>query len=490
LSPNPVRPRPFLTRYLTLFGGEAVSKACVLAAFAYLARVLSPGDYGNVELALSIAVFLVLGVESGTGAYGARLVAADPARIPQLVPQVVWLRGILSLPIFAVTIAAAVYYRASGLGILAILGVGILLTPFLTQWVFHGLRAMQWVAAGSALRNLTFVAVVLLLVRPGSGIWLVAVAEICGIAALVLFNAFVLRRWLRPQLEWRNGPAGARRLFGEVWSLGLSDFAWAGLWYSPAVILGWVLWAGSEQVAWIGASVRIVVSLHTFVWLYFFNLLPNLSKELSAGIDEWKFLATRSLRTSMWPALLIAVAATLAAPTVIPMVYGGVYRDAVLPFQILVWMIPIAWFSGHFRFSLIAAGQQRLEFAASAAGAVVVIVLSGLLGRYYGATGAAVALLMGGVVNTIAATRASDFAIGRLRTLQSVGPAVASAAFSLAVGIVAGMFVAPIGGAVVASLVFLTLAFLQEPEFAPAIRQRTMAMVRRVVRSTPDRPQR
>ena len=72
------RNQGFAARYLILFGGEAFSKVCVLLAFAYLARVLSPSSYGTVELALSVTMFFVLGVESGMGSYGARMVAAQP----------------------------------------------------------------------------------------------------------------------------------------------------------------------------------------------------------------------------------------------------------------------------------------------------------------------------------------------------------------------------------------------------------------------------
>ena len=112
--------RSFLVRYLTLFGGEAFSKLCVLAAFGHLARVLDPSQYGVIELALAVTVFFVLGVESGMGLYGARVVAADHERIPRLVPEVMVLRAALGVPAFLLILAVAAGYQASGLGILAI----------------------------------------------------------------------------------------------------------------------------------------------------------------------------------------------------------------------------------------------------------------------------------------------------------------------------------------------------------------------------------
>jgi len=456
--------RSFAVRYLTLFGGEAFSKLCVMAAFAYLARVLEPRQYGIVELALSVTVFFVLGVESGMGLYGARLVAADPERVPRLVPQVMLLRGALGIPAFVLILGVAAHYKAAGLGILAINGLAVLLTPFLTQWVFQGLRQMQWVATGSAVRNFVFVALVVTLVRPGSDIRLVAVAEVGGISALALLNAFFLHRRLHVRLESAGLWRGTRRLFNDVWYMGLSDFTWACLWYSPGVITGWMGLAATEHVAWIAASVRIVMSLHTFVWLYFFNMLPNLSKELTVSLDEWRDLVKRSVSTSMWPAGLIAAGGTLIAPLLIPAIYGAAYVTAVRPFQIVIWMIPVAWFSGHFRFSLIAAGQQRWEFAASATTALVTVITAVLFVHYWGSVGAAAALLTGGVVNTGLAFTAMSRQIGVVHVFPNVRPVLVVTAISLVIGVAATMAVGTLVGTTIACLFYVAVALRQDNE--------------------------
>ena len=465
-----LRHRSFAARYLTLFGGETFSKLCVLAAFAYMAWMLPPSDYGIVELALSITVFFVLGVESGMGLYGARIVAASPERMSRLVPQVMLLRAVLALPAFALMLGVAIHYRPAGLGLLAINAIAVLLTPFLTQWVFQGLRQMQWIAAGSVARNFTFVALILILIRPGSDLRLVAVAEVCGIAVLAVLNTWILYRRLHARLDWRGVIEGTRRLFGDVWYMGLSDFTWACLWYSPALIIGW-LGVGTEQVAWIAVAVRIVLALHTFVWLYFFNMLPNMAKELASGVDNWRDLMKRSMATSMWPACLAAVGGTLIAPLLIPLVYGDPYVAAVRPLQIVIWLIPLTWFSGHFRFSLIAAGHQRWEFAVSAATAVVTVTAAFVLGRANGSVGAATALLIGGVANTLLAVLASNRYIGSLEIAPSVSPALLAMAVSLATGIVVAKGAGVIAGTATACAIYLVVAIRQDHELSRMVRR-------------------
>lgn len=443
-----------------------------MAAFAFLAqRVLSPADYGTVELALSITVFFVLGVESGMGLYGARIVATAPHRLPSLVAHTMLLRVLLGLPAFALILAVSAHYAFAGLGILAVNGIAVLLTPFLTGWVFQGLRQMQWVAMGTALRNFTFVAIVLLFIRAGADIRLVAVAEVSGIAVLALFNSYFLYRRLHVHPDWRQAFGGAARLFRDVWFMGLSDFTWACLWYSPALIVGW-LGLGMDGVAWVASSVRIVISLHTFVFLYFFNMLPNLAKELATDLDGWRDLVQRSMATSIWPGCLIALGGTLIAPILMPLIYGPAYAAAIRPFQLIVWMIPVAWFSGHFRFSLIAAGHQRWEFAAAAGAALVTVSVSGLLAHFYGSSGAAAGLLIGGVANLALALVASERRIGAVPILAVVAPALAATAFCLAFGLILTGLIGPFPATCAACAVFVAIASRQDNELMRLLRRR------------------
>jgi O-antigen/teichoic acid export membrane protein len=454
--------RSFFVRYLTLFGGEAFSKLCVLLAFAYLARALGPRDFGIVELAISVTIFFVLGVENGLGSYGARLVSESPERISQLVPKVILLRACLGVPAYLLILAGSRHYGLPGLGIVAIYGGTVLITPFFTQWVFQGLRQMQWVAIGTAVRYLTFAALVFLLVKPHSDVRLVAVAELCGVAVLATFQAVLLYGVLKVRLNWRGSLGGAFAMFRETWYLGASDITWAGLWYSPSLVIGFMGLAATEYVAWLAAAVRIVMALHTFVYLYFFNMIPNLTKELAEGIDGWRDLIERSLSTSIWPACLIALGGTLVAPLIITAIYGPDYVDAVLPLQIVIWMIPVTWFSGHFRFTLIASGHQRLEFAASAVAATITASLAVVFVFLWGSPGAALALLAGGVVNTVLAWKAMTRVVGRVAIGRSVAPAIVTTTACLALGLGVGMVTGPFVSAVAGCLVFSVVAVRQD----------------------------
>jgi polysaccharide transporter, PST family len=446
----------FSKRYLTLFGGEIISKLCVFAAFAYLARVLGPSGFGLIELALSITLFFVMSVDGGLGSYGARVVSARPEEAPRLLAQITVVRAAAAAIAYVPLLLGSLFYGMPGAGMLAVYGLAVFFVPFFNQWLFQGFRAMHLVAAGTTLRNVVFASVVFAAVRPGADLRTVAIAEVAGVAALAAFTTIALRRVLRIHPDRRGLVRGAVRMLRESWPLGASEVTWAALWYSPGIVLGAL--STSEQMAWLAGPLRIVLALHTFVWLYFFNLLPALSRSLATADEDWRNLTKRSLRTSMWLACLVALSGTLFAPFIVQTVYGPAYSAAALPLQIVIWMIPLAWFSGHFRYSLIAAGEQRWEFYALAATVVVTVFGTWALSPEFGAIGAAMSLVAGGVINGVLAWLAVAKRVGTFDVGAAVAGSVVSCLVCLLTGLIVGSSAGLFAGAATALACYLVIA--------------------------------
>src|SRR6516225_7999510 len=90
-------PQRLATNLLFLMAGEFTAKLLTFATFSYLARTLGPRDYGFVEFTLALMVFFTLPVDLGLGSYGAREIARNPDRAPQLLHEVTGLRLFLSV---------------------------------------------------------------------------------------------------------------------------------------------------------------------------------------------------------------------------------------------------------------------------------------------------------------------------------------------------------------------------------------------------------
>jgi O-antigen/teichoic acid export membrane protein len=148
------------------------------------------------------------------------------------------------------------------------------------------------------------------------------------------------------------------------------------------------------------------------------------------------------------------------APIITRVVYGWAYERAGLPLRIIVWMIPVTWLSGHFRFSLIVSGHQRFEFLASAVAGVSTAALALWAARGYGAEGAATALLAGGIVNAVVSGVAMYVLIGSVRLTPALAPFLVCLA-SIGIGLAAGRLIGPIAGAAIACGLYIVVTATQ-----------------------------
>jgi O-antigen/teichoic acid export membrane protein len=174
--------------------------------------------------------------------------------------------------------------------------------------------------------------------------------------------------------------------------------------------------------------------LHAFVWLYFFNLLPSISRGSSGAIDGLHQLLRGSLHITGWIGLFVAVVGFALAKPVLTTVYGLQYEPAVVPFQILIWLIPLALLSGHFRYTLIAYDKQKLEFITAVWGGVLNIALNLTLNARYGIVGAAISLVAAEGLILCVSYLFVRTTITRIPiTLCLWRPAIGAASFALAV---------------------------------------------------------
>ena len=91
--------------------------------------------------------------------------------------------------------------------------------------------------------------------------------------------------------------------------IGLAQFFWAARIIGGTLILGFV--ATTHEVGLYGSAQRILVALHTFVWLYFFNLLPSLSRAWRQERSSFADIIDRSLRLVVWVGVGAAVLGVL-----------------------------------------------------------------------------------------------------------------------------------------------------------------------------------
>jgi O-antigen/teichoic acid export membrane protein len=398
-----VTPPPgLLKNYLFLSGGELVSKVVTFAAIAYLARIAGPAGFGLVEFAGAVLLCAGLVVDQGFGLYGAREIAKDPQRTDLLVKEIVTARMILALLAFVGVIGFALFLDRSLLvtQMLLVYGLSLAGLPFMLTWVFQGHQRMKIVAVIQVIRQTVYAGVIFIFVRSAAQILMAGVAELAGVVSAALYSVLIYRYRLQ---ERSSRPTGLRlslltrfkiskQLFQEGVPIGLSQIFWTMRMFGATVLLGII--ALPAEVGYFSSAMRIQIALHSFIFLYFFNLLPSLSQAWLQKDETFKKLENHSLQWVAWLATIGGLIAIIIMPNIIRWVYGNEFTPAVIVMQILIGVLIFAALSGHYRFGLLASGHQKAEMVASALGAIIALMAIPIGYSWRGITGAAIGLVI------------------------------------------------------------------------------------------------
>ena len=456
---NLVRPQPFHSRLLAACAGELVNKGSVVAAFVWIARTLDPAVYGQVEWALSVTMAFLLVADAGMALSATAEVAARPDEAPVFVAQVGWLRLALAVPVYLLLLVAAWVKGGAAGAALAIYGLVLFVQPLFLQYFFDGSLQTRWTAVGNAVRGSTFLASVLLLVHSESQPSAVAVAEVLGASALAACHLVVLRRIFKLSIRIGEGRHGLSSLFAGTWRVGVSDVTWGVQTYAGLIYLGYM--AAAQETAWHSSSLRLLLAIHTGVWLYLTTLLPNLAR-LARDPAGWKRVVEQSVRLTGWIGCSIALVGVLAAPTILTTVFGPPFVAAVSPFRAMIWVVPVAWLSGHIRYSLIAARHPEHEYRARLVGAGTTIVLTLILAPTLNSTGTALALLGGTIANAVAAWVLMRGVLPEGEYGKSMAASSLCCLAYLAVGLLATPTVGEVPATLVAGALMITTAAVAE----------------------------
>jgi O-antigen/teichoic acid export membrane protein len=426
------RPLQLIRDFAALSGGELVAKLAGFAAFAYLSRVLGPSAYGGVELAVALVTFASLIVDFGFGPVAAAEITHEKSRAPKLAARVPAARLRLAIPAFIFVIGSSMLLdlTTENRYLIWVFGLSLFLHAWTQNWLFQGLDLMPLVAPAQPLRMLAFLIGVVLFVSGPERLWKVGAVEVGAIASMVVYYLMAQKR-IGFGLGLDFDFVFFRSLCRKALPISISQLLWAFSQYVPTVLVA-ALVAGSE-VAWFGSSLRLVISLNTFVFLYFFNLYPSLVKSAEQPPDRFTSLITPSFRITAWVGTLCGLLGTIAAEPLCRLAYGPEFGQAGPTFAVLVWVLPISLLSGHARFSLLAYSHQVWELASAAIGAVVTVALGLLLIPKYGSVGASIAMVVAAWVVWVAAHHFSKLRIGPMPFLGPlVKPAIAAVLATLA----------------------------------------------------------
>jgi len=387
----------FFRDYVVLSGGQIIGKVLGFVAFAWLARVLDPVQYGAVEYVVGLSVFFAILVDGGFGVIGTRRAARNPDDLALLafqIPVARLLIAAIGVPLMALMAIASMGAEVPT-ALVWLFALSLLTAPWRQQWLFQATERMAAAATADIVRMGVFAVLIWVWVRSPDNLLRVGWAEIAAVSLMTLYCLIVQHRHIAA-IRLRGSFAGFGGLMREGAAVGSTNFVWALNQYAPLFLIAALI--GGVQVAWFAAASRIVTSLVTFSNLYHFNLYPSVTRNLALGGDKLALLMARSLRVTGWGASFIALILTVFAVPIVRLALGPKLPEAAPLLAVMAWMLPVTIWSGHARWGLAAAGAQTHVLWSQCCGLATTMVLAVGLGQIFGAMGYALASLASFVV--------------------------------------------------------------------------------------------
>jgi O-antigen/teichoic acid export membrane protein len=378
-----------------LLGGNITSGSLIFLMYVFLARVLGAAAFGLLSFAQAFTSYLVLLVDSGLSLFGMNEIARDKT-----------MAGHLALNIFAVRLLIAVtVYLISAL-LIMILPVASQLKPLFlltfififyramnADWVFQGLEQMEYITVGKMAYALLAGGLVLLLVRcPADLLRAAGIISLIGLLVSSLMLAFLFKRPLPLNFHWLV-PGKWFAYFLTALPLGAS-LAMIQIYNNlDTVMLGFL--DRPEMVGYYNAAYKIFYVGVGLFYTWLSTAMPVVSARFQADKESAQRFLQKFLRLTLLFIVPLVLLIFLAAPTIISLVFGAQYDQAVLGLRILCWtLLPIALGSTYGVLILIPSGKYNLFLLAAVAGALVNIVLNFILIPVFSFYGAAYATVL------------------------------------------------------------------------------------------------
>ena len=426
----------FFTDLGMLVGGQVTAKVIGLLAFAYLARVLDPDSYGEVEFIAGLAGLFAMVVDLGLSTIGVRRAAAAPEKRGELAAQIFVIRFAVALACGLVMVIGVNVFGGSPAlhGLVLLYAVSLLISAAYQEWLLQSAGLMVQVAIAQILRMGMFFAAILLLVHGVGDTVLVGACEIAAVAVAAVYALRVQSRKIAPFRLWSR--LDLRSLVREGLPVALATTIWSAAQYVPLFLMGALV--GGAGVGFFAGANRLAASIATFSFVYHFNLYATASRLARESAQALEAVMRSSFRTTAWVTIGGALLVSLAAIPIMTIFFGGDFGSAAMSLAILIWTVPMMFLAGHVRWSLILAHAEVEVFRSQVAGLLTVIALGLALVPYFAETGAAIAAVGGNLGVWI-----SSYALARYRNVETpplslvAKPLVLAAALALCTGLVA-----------------------------------------------------
>jgi O-antigen/teichoic acid export membrane protein len=381
---------------------QASSLLIGFVVWAYVARVLRPEQFGEVQLGIAVGTYLALLATVGLNPLAIAEFASKRRRAAYVV-RLQSIRVVHTVVVLSGVVVAGLLIPSHTVSVLLVLcASSVVLRQLWPEWADIALDASRRVALIRTVYYVSVLAGTLLLVRRASdatefGLVLSLGTLVAAVPAWCLTAAHLRRLGHPPTLV----PAASANKWGLDWRqtmrralpLGAGDVLGQLLANADILLLGAL--ASKESVALYGAAYRIILAVQGVgVALRYASLRVLASPGARRNQRKPSKFEDDLVLLIVLGAVVIAAAAALTAPLAISLSYGSQYAGSVELLRVLVWTWPLDFSSAVVLNMLIVRGRRRRYVAAMSLAAAVNLAANAFVIPRFGAGGAAVVIVV------------------------------------------------------------------------------------------------
>ena len=380
-----------------LFAAQFVVAILSLALSIFIARSLGAVIFGKYSFALAFTAIFAVFSDLGYNTLLIRDIARDKSQASKYLNNVISMRALLSLIIFALIVITinVIGYPADTKNVVYLFGIYTLVVSFsgVFKVTFRAFEKMEYDAGITIFANIIRVSLGLLVLLLGYGLIELALVFLFSGVFDVLFSFLVCeRRFVKPKLE----------LDFEFWkstikiALPLSMLSIFGLIYVRIDTVMLSMMKGDAVVGWYNAAYNLVLGFKPIPSLFLNAIFPLMSYYYVSSIDSLKVAYEKASKFLLILGLPLAVGITLLADRIIPILYGEQFYPSIIALQILAWELLLIFLYGPLGNVLVSTNKQNQMATVAGIGALLNVILNLILIPPLSYIGAAIATIITG----------------------------------------------------------------------------------------------
>lgn len=373
--------------------GTILNKICSLFFFILVAKYFGDIGLGKYSFAISFtALFMVLG-DIGLSTFAIKEVAKNKNLASKYLGNIAILKTILSFITLGIIFIAIniLNYPLETRQVVYLIGISVFFNSISMslRWIFQAFQKMEYEALINLAQGMLLFGFGLLALYIGSGLMGLAFAHLfTNIVIFYLSFTITNKIFVKPifKIDWNFW----KYLIKFAYPMGL--MAIFSIVYLNADTIMLSLIKGDAHVGWYNAGYKLMGVLRMIFSLFVVALFPVMANSYKSSKESLEKILKKAMQYSLLLVLPIGIAGVILSDRIIMLIWGEVFSQAVLSFQILIWagiLCLFAMMGGH---CLIAIDKPKISTYITAVAMITNIILNLLLIPKFSHIGASISI--------------------------------------------------------------------------------------------------